>query len=92
VTGPAVPGTVAALERLDTALDSREFATTLVYGAGRRPCLTVASRRTPAAEELYADGSRYWCAWGQPIGMIEDPLTAAHQVTALLRAAPAGPR
>jgi hypothetical protein len=90
VTGPAVLATVAALERLDTALDSREFATTLVTGDGRRACLTVASRTTPAAENLYADGARYWWAWGQPICTVEDPLTAAHQVTAMLRATPGG--
>jgi hypothetical protein len=83
---------VAALVRLDTALDSREFATTLVTGDGRRPCLTVASRTTPAAEHVYADGARFWWAWGHPIGTVEDPLTAAHRVTALLRAIPGAPQ
>jgi hypothetical protein len=90
VSGPDAPGTVAALVRLDTALDSGEFATTLVYGPGRRPCLTVASRRTPAAEHLFADGAWFWWAWGQPVCPVEDPLTAAHRVTAMLRATPGG--
>jgi len=92
VTGPAVGGAVAALVRLDTALDAREFATTLVIGDGCRPCLTVASRWTTAAEHLFADGERFWWAWGQPVCTVEDPLTAAYRVTAMLRATPGAPQ
>ena len=66
MTAPPAPGT-AALERLATALDSREFATSLVAGDGRRPCLTVASRHTGAAEDIYADRARFWWGWAYPM-------------------------
>jgi len=79
---------VAALERLATALDAGEFATVLVAGAGRRPRLSVTSRETQAAEDIYADGLAYWWSWAERISAAADPLTAAHRVATMLRAVP----
>ncbi len=84
-TTPA--GTPTALERLADALDSAEFTTALVTGTGRRPVLTVASRRTRAAEDIYADGW-FWWSWAERIAPADDPVTAAHLITAMLRATP----
>ena len=64
-TTPA--GTPTALERLADELDSAEFTTALVTGTERRPVLTVASRRTRAAEDIYADGW-FWWSWGPGSG------------------------
>jgi hypothetical protein len=76
----------AALERLATALDPGEFAAILVTRAGRRPRLAVVDRRTCAGEDVYADDSGwFWWAWAEPIAATDDPLTAAHLVTAALR-------
>jgi len=88
VTGRSRTPAQAALDDLAAELDPREFATILVTGPGRRPCLTVASRHTHAAEDIYADRLSYWWAWSRRISATDDPLTAARQVTDLLRAAP----
>ncbi len=77
-----------ALESLAVALDPGEFITALVTGTGRRACLTVTSRRAGADESIYADRSSYWWGWGERIAAADDPLTAAHKVATLLRAAP----
>lgn len=75
----------AALERLATALGPA-FITTLVTGAGRPPHLSVISRDTRAGEDVYADESGwFWWPWAERIAATSDPLTAAHQVTAMLR-------
>ncbi|HEY5986483.1 MAG TPA: hypothetical protein VIV12_08915 [Streptosporangiaceae bacterium] len=84
--GPA--SAVAALERLATALGAGEFATVLVAGTGRRPHLSVTSRQTQAAEDIYADEVAYWWAWAERISAVADPLTAAHRVAAMVRAVP----
>src|SRR5262249_3983069 len=42
----------------------RGFVTTLVTGAGCRPCLTVACRNGQVAEDVYVDGCRFWWGWG----------------------------
>jgi hypothetical protein len=77
----------AALERLSFALDPAEFSTTLVHGTGRRPVLTVECRQTRAVEDIYADGW-FWWSWAERIAPADDPLTAAHLITAVLRATP----
>ena len=74
----------AALERLAAALEPKEFITVLVTRTGRRPRLTVASRRTQATEDIYAD-DWFWWSWAERIAPVSDPMTAAHQVTTLLR-------
>jgi hypothetical protein len=74
----------AALERLAATLGSRDFATTLVTGLGRQPCLTVASRRSRLAEDIYADRFYRW-SWAEPICDLDDPLTAADMITKVLR-------
>jgi hypothetical protein len=86
VTASDPGGPQAALESLATALNPREFAAILVAEAGCRPCLTVASRRTSAAENIYADRSVYWWSWVEPIAATSDPLAAAYRVTAVLGA------
>ena len=87
MTAPRAADSPAVLERLAQALDPAEFSTALVMGGGRRPVLTVASRRTLAAEDIYADGW-FWWSWAERIAPADDPLTAARLVTAVLRAAP----
>jgi hypothetical protein len=91
VSGPAAPVTVAALERLATALGPG-FVTTLVTGAGQRPWLTVARRGGQAAADVYVEAGGFWWGWAEPIGPTADPLAAAHQVSAALAAAPGAPR
>ena len=78
----------AALERLATALGSRDFATTLTTGPGRPPRLTVASRHSPLSEDIYADAFYRW-SWAEPICDAGDPLTAASKIAKVLRVAPA---
>jgi len=75
----------AALERLAAALGPG-FITTLVTGTGRRPHLSVISRDTRAAEDVYADeNGSFWWPWAERIAATSDPLTAAHRITAALR-------
>jgi hypothetical protein len=74
----------AALEHLATAL-GQGFITTLVTGAGRRPHLSVISRDTHAGEDVHTEGGWFWWPWAERIAAIDDPLTAAHQVSAALR-------
>ncbi|HEY5990299.1 MAG TPA: hypothetical protein VIV12_28520 [Streptosporangiaceae bacterium] len=45
---------VNVLERLAAELDPRAFASTLVAGEGKVPCLSVASRNAGLAEDIYA--------------------------------------
>jgi hypothetical protein len=74
---------LAALERLAIALGP-QFITVFVHQAGHRPCLAVVDRETRAAAEVYADDNgRLWWPWAERI--TDDPLAAAHQVTAALR-------
>jgi hypothetical protein len=80
----------AALERLAAALGSRDFATILLTGPGREPRLTVTSRASRLTEDLYADACYRW-SWGDPICRVDDPLTAAQQIAAVLRTAAPAP-
>jgi hypothetical protein len=85
---PATGDPRTALEALATALNSAEFATALVTGTGRRPCLTVTSRHAGVEENIYAGPTSYWSGSAKRIAATSDPLTAAHRVTTALRAAP----
>jgi len=82
VTAPG--GGPAALERLATALGPR-FITTLVAGAGRRPHLSVVSRDARSGEDVHVEGGWFWWPWAERIAATDDPLAAAHHVTAALR-------
>jgi hypothetical protein len=78
----------AALGRLATALDPRDFATTLTIGQDRMPWLTVTSRHADFSEDIYADHQSYWWSFAERIAAVDDPLTAAQQITSVLRAVP----
>jgi hypothetical protein len=87
VTTPA--GAPAALAQLAAALGP-QFSTTLVRQPGRQPRLAVVDKHSQATTEVYADDSgRMWWQWAEQAAITNDPLTAAHQVTATLR--PGGP-
>ena len=75
-----------ALERLADALGSRDFATTLLTGPGRPPCLSVVSRMSRLTEDIYADSSYRW-SWAEPICPATDPDTAAQRIAQVLRTA-----
>ncbi|HEY5988612.1 MAG TPA: hypothetical protein VIV12_19855 [Streptosporangiaceae bacterium] len=77
-----------ALEQLAAALEPGEFATTLVTRAGRVPSLWVLCRRSGAAQEARAQDGWYWWEWAEAIAPADDPLAAAHKITAALRDAP----
>lgn len=82
------PGDVTtALERLATALGSSDFATVLITGQDRTPRLTVASRHSPLAEDIYADRFYRW-SWAEPICGIDDPMSAAGKISSVLRVTP----
>jgi hypothetical protein len=84
------PGSaVVALEQLAAALGAGEFATVLVAAPGRPPALSVVSRYTCAAEEIYADEVAYWWGCAERISPADDPLAAAHRVADVLRSMPA---
>jgi S-adenosyl methyltransferase len=87
----AVGSGPAALEQLATALGPG-FITTLVTGGDHRPRLSVISRDTGAAVDVYADeGEWFWWPWAEQIAAIDDPLAAACHITAALRGGlPAG--
>jgi hypothetical protein len=80
------PRPAVALERLAAALGSRDFATILLTGPGREPRLTVTSRGSRLTEDIYADAWYRW-SWADPICRVDDPLTAAQKVAAVLRTA-----
>jgi hypothetical protein len=84
----AFPAATTALERLDTALDPHEFATTLTTSPDRSPRLTVASRRAQIADDIYADYRAYYWSWSERIGPLGDPAAAARTIAATLRALP----
>jgi hypothetical protein len=84
VTDPAEAAATVALERLAATLDRAEFITTIVISTGRRTRLTVISRHTKAAEDIYANGW-FWWSWAERIAPVDDVLTAARRVTSLLR-------
>lgn len=78
----------AALERLDAALDPREFATTLTTGPGHRPCLTVTSRHAGVGDNIYAGAFAYWWSWCEWIASTSHPDAAAAEISRVLGMAP----
>jgi hypothetical protein len=84
----ASPGIVAALERLDTALDSGEFATTLTTVQGRPPYLSVTSRHARIGDDIWADHRAYYWSWGEWIAPTSDPQAAARMISMVLRTRP----
>jgi hypothetical protein len=82
----------AALERLAAAFDRREYATALTTGDGHRPRLTVTSRRAAIGDDICADHRAYYWSWGEWIGPLSDPATAAVMIASVLRAIPERPR
>lgn len=79
----------AALEQLAAALDSREYATTLLTSHGQTPRLTVVSRLTTAlAEDIYAGNGWYWWGWAEQLAPIADVPSAAHKIATVLRTIP----
>jgi len=78
----------AALERLATALDSRDFATMLTTGQDRVPWPTVTSRHADFGDDIYADHQSYWWSFAERIAPVDDPLAAARKITGVLRTAP----
>jgi hypothetical protein len=86
VTG--YPAATAALQRLDDALDRRDFATILTTSACQPPRLTVTSRHTPIGDDIQADYRAYFWSWSERIGPLGDPAAAARKIAATLRAIP----
>lgn len=82
------PAPRAALVALAAALDPREFATTLTTRPGRRPCLSVVSRRAQIGDDIGADHRAYYWSWTERIAPISDPHAAARKISAVLRAVP----
>jgi hypothetical protein len=81
------PALTAALQRLDAALDPREFATTLTTGPGST-CLAVTSRHATIGDNISADHRAYYYSWGEWIAPVSDPATAARLIATVLRATP----
>jgi hypothetical protein len=74
-----------ALEQLAIALGP-QFVTAMVTGTGRHPRLSVTCRDTRASGDVLADDRGwFWWPWAEPIAATDDPLAAAHQVSAALR-------
>jgi hypothetical protein len=82
------PAMIAALQRLDDALDPAEYATTLTTSPGRRPYLSVTSRHAPIGDAIWADNRAYYYSWGEWIAPLSDPATAARMISTILRAVP----
>jgi hypothetical protein len=78
------PAATAALERLDAALDPRDFATTLTTSPGQPPCLAVTCRHASIGDDIYADYRAYWWSWSERIGPLGDPAGAARKIAATL--------
>ena len=82
------PAATAALHRLDTALDPRDFTTTLTTSPDHPPRLAVTSRHAPIGGDIYAGHRAYYWTWSERIGPISDPAAAARTIAATLRALP----
>ncbi len=78
----------AALENLAAALDSRDYATTLTAGPGRRTYLSVTSRHAQIGDAIWADNRAFYWSWGEWIAPLSDPATAARMISMVLRAVP----
>ena len=79
---------VAALKRLDAALDPAEYATTLTNSPGRQPFLSVASRHAAIGDDIWADNRAFYWSWGEWSAPVSDPRTAACMISSVLRALP----
>jgi hypothetical protein len=79
--------TQASLEHLAAALDPAEFATTLTTSPGRT-CLSVSNRHAQIGDDIWADHRAYYYSWGEWIGPVSDPATAARLISTVLRAVP----
>jgi hypothetical protein len=77
----------AELERLDAALDPRDYATTLTTGPGRT-YLSVTSRHAQIGDDVWADNRAFYWSWGEWIAPVSDPATAARMISTVLRAVP----
>lgn len=73
-----------ALERLAAALNTDDFATTLVTGTGRRPRLTVTSKRAGLDSDVYTGSGYYWWSWAERIAPTADPHAAAGTISSIL--------
>ena len=82
------PAVTAALERLDAALDPRDYATTLTTGPGHGPRLSVTNRHAQIGDDIWADHRAYYYSWGEWIAPVSDPATAARMISMVLRALP----
>jgi hypothetical protein len=78
----------SALECLAAELDPSAFATTLVAGQGRAPCLTVASRNAQLAEHIYVQDGWFWWSWAERVAPVTEVSTAAAKVAGVLRLIP----
>jgi hypothetical protein len=78
----------AALERLADAFDEHHFSITLTAPDEHPPKLSISNRHCPLSEHVFADERFYWFAWGEPIGPVDDPVTAAAKIARVLRAVP----
>jgi len=86
-TADGTPALTAALQRLDAALDPREYATTLTTSPGRAS-LAVTSRHAAIGDVIWADNRAFYWSWGEWIAPLSDPATAARLITVVLRAVP----
>jgi hypothetical protein len=82
------PTLTAALQRLDDALDPRDYATTLTTGIGHCPHLSVTSRHAAIGYVIWADHRAFYWSWGEWIAPISAPATAARMISVVLRAVP----
>ena len=78
---------IAALERLDAALDPAEYTTALTTGPGHTS-LSVTNRHAQIGDVIWADNRAYYWSWGEWIAPISDPATAARMISVVLRAVP----
>jgi hypothetical protein len=87
MTSDPQPATQAALQHLDDALDSHEYATVLTTDQGC-PRLSVTSRHAQIGDDIWADNRAFYWSWGEWIAPISDPATAARMISVVLRALP----
>jgi hypothetical protein len=84
-TAPAEHSPHTALRQLADAIDPRDFISTLTAALDPAPCLRIANRHGPLAEDIYADARSYWWSWGEPISAVDDVVAAARKVAAVLK-------
>jgi hypothetical protein len=79
---------VKALECLAAELDPRSFATTLVAVEGKVRCLSVASRNTQLAEDIYASDGWFLWSWAERLTPVTEVSAAAAKVAGVPRLIP----